>query len=87
VGHASLMRPDRPLPTRLSVICRYAATRTSPRRSSRLEYPGGIAPPSFVSQSLVTHQVSGELHPDHKIVCMRRPIVNDAVVTICFEFQ
>jgi len=22
VGHASLMRPDRPLPTRLSVICR-----------------------------------------------------------------
>ena len=45
VGHASLMRPDRPLPTRLSVICRYAAARTSPRRSSRLEYPGGIAPP------------------------------------------
>ena len=51
VGHASLMRPDRPLPTRLSVISRYAATRTLPRRLSRPGYPGGIAPPVFAAQS------------------------------------
>ena len=63
VGHASLMRPDRPLPTRLSVFSRYAATRTSPQRLSRLEYPGGIAPPLFMAQSLVTSQFQANCIP------------------------
>jgi hypothetical protein len=36
-GHASLMRPNRPLPMLPSQTCRYAATRTMPQRSSRLE--------------------------------------------------
>src|SRR5712692_9000589 len=39
------MRPNRPLPMLPSQTCRYAATRTMPQRSSRLEKPGGIAPP------------------------------------------
>jgi len=35
LGHASLMRPDRPLSTRRSPSCRYAAIRTLPWRSLR----------------------------------------------------
>jgi len=35
MGHASLMRPDRPLPTVRSRIGRYAVARTCPRRSWR----------------------------------------------------
>jgi len=36
------MRPKRPFPARRSPGFRYAVTRTLPRRSSRLSWPGGV---------------------------------------------
>jgi hypothetical protein len=30
---------------------------------------------------------SRELHPDNEMVCMQRSIVNDSILTNCFEFQ
>jgi hypothetical protein len=56
------MRPNRPLPMLPSQIYRYAATRTMPQRSSRLESPGGIAPPFGFSLCVRSA-------PDERMIC------------------
>src|SRR6185503_2825175 len=42
MGHASLMRPEGPLPDVSFVECRYAVVRTEPRRSWRRDWPGCV---------------------------------------------
>ncbi len=83
MGHASLMRPDRPLPTRLSVLS--AATPQPEHRYG--DYRGLGTPVASRLRLYMAQSLSGELHPDHEIVCTRRSIVNDSVLTNCFEFQ